>query len=136
MIPFEALFKDDHAKDHENGKCDGLLYRFQLNKVKRTSIFLKTYTICRYLEDVFEEGKPPANENNGDKPEIFAPRHVLKFQMTVPGEGHERIGDKQKQYRENSSHAVKDKNQRRYGVCAGKKKSLPRGGRLCLFYSK
>ena len=47
-------------------------------------------SIGRHLEGVFKESDPPANER--DLPQ----RHVLIFQVAVPGKSHKDVGDQKK----------------------------------------
>ena len=42
--------------------------------------------VRRYLQDVFEKGDAPADQDDGDK------RAVLELEVAIPGKGHKNIG--------------------------------------------
>ena len=64
VIPFNLLFEYDDGKYHEYNQSNNLLYRFQLNNIKRSAGFFETNTISRHLENIFKKSKSPANEDN------------------------------------------------------------------------
>ena len=61
------------------------------------------YAVCRNLEEIFEQGNPPADEDDADKAKVLKPVHLFELQMAVPRKGHKRIGKDEKQYRINST---------------------------------
>ena len=63
MVPMQILslkqYVDDYRKDR---KTDTFLYHFQLNKIKRTTVSLKTETVCRHLTAVLKKSNAPRKQ--------------------------------------------------------------------------
>src|SRR5579871_808443 len=86
MIPPQALAEPAHRKRREDQKRDHLLHGFQLGR----GIDLMTDSIRRYREAVLEERAPAGRDHDPESGR-------RKFELAVPGEGHEHIGSRQKQ---------------------------------------
>ena len=55
MIPVKGLVLEcDRRKNGEYRKCDNFLYDFELYKSERSSVFLKSDAVGRYLETILE----------------------------------------------------------------------------------
>jgi hypothetical protein len=65
-------------------------------------VLLKPNAIGRHLKDIFKQRNPPADQNNRDQRKIFTPLHLFKFEMPIPREGHEGVGQREKDYGANS----------------------------------
>jgi hypothetical protein len=86
IIPAERLFQIKDGKEAEYGEGHYFLDGFQL-KAAKAGLFSET--VGRYHKAVFEEGDTPADED------YFPDGYVLIFQVSVPGEGHECVGNEE-----------------------------------------
>ena len=93
MVPFELVAEIKDRKHREDRKRDDLLNRLQLRGVE----LVGADAVRRHLKTVFEEGNAPAHQDRF--PECFVP----VFQVPVPGEGHEDVGNRE-QY--DGSHSI------------------------------
>lgn len=93
IVPLNVFAEIEDRERRENRKRDDFLNRLQLRGGK----FIRADAVRRDLEAVFEERNPPAHENH------FPKSGRPEFQMTVPGEGHENIGNGEQ---DNCSHRV------------------------------
>lgn len=84
IIPPEWFFQEKDGKEAEYSERNNFLDGFELETIEP---FLDTKTVGRYHKTIFKEGDPPADKNN------FPERYILKFQMAIPGKGHEGIGN-------------------------------------------
>ena len=53
---------------------------------------MKTDAVGGHLAGVFEEGDAPGEENDQIDRPMGGDFHLLKFQVAVPGKGHEDVG--------------------------------------------
>ena len=83
VVPFEFVAEVPDGKYREDGEGNDFLNRFEL----RGTEFVGADAVGGDLETVFEEGDAPTGED--DFPEGFA----AVFEVAVPGEGHEDVGD-------------------------------------------
>ena len=83
VIPFEFFAEIGQRKNRKNAESDHLLNGLELSCVE----LVRADTVGGNLKTVFEKGDSPAGDN--DFPERFA----AVFEVAVPGEGHEDIGD-------------------------------------------
>jgi hypothetical protein len=86
VVPFEGIAKIGDGKNGKDRESDDFLNGFELGAGE----FVRPDAIGRNLEAVFEEGDAPTGQNH------LPERRIAIFQMTVPGEGHEDIGDGEK----------------------------------------
>jgi hypothetical protein len=89
IIPAEFFAEIGDGKDGENGERDDFLNRFELSGAE----LVRADAIGGNLKAVFEKGDAPAGEDNF--PQSFA----AEFEVAVPGEGHEDIGNREKKDR-------------------------------------
>lgn len=82
----EGLFEVDDGKYGEYNEGDDLLGHFKLKAVEPIG---EAPAVGRHHEAVFEKGYAPAHEDGLPKGE------VLLFEVTIPGDGHEYIGQQQ-----------------------------------------
>jgi hypothetical protein len=86
VIPSHAFAEHESGEDGEDEKRDDFLKNLELVAGENS----RADTIGGHLKTVFEKSDSPRDQN--DHPE--AP--IMKiFQMAVPGEGHEDVGDKE-----------------------------------------
>jgi hypothetical protein len=85
IIPAERFFQIKDGKEAEYGEGDYFLYGFKLEAAK-AGLFPEA--VGWYHKTVFEKCDSPADEN------YFPDGYVLIFQVSVPGKGHECVGNK------------------------------------------
>ena len=83
VVPFELLAEVSHGENGEDAERDDFLNRLELRCVE----FVRADAVRGDLKAIFEESDAPAGENN--LPERFA----AVFEMAVPGESHEDVGN-------------------------------------------
>jgi len=86
VVPFKLLAKIRDGKNREHGKGDDFLNDLELGRAE----FVGADAVGGNLKTVFEKGDAPAGED--DLPQRFA----ALLEMAVPGEGHEDIGNDEK----------------------------------------
>jgi len=86
VVPAQVLTEVEGDKDAEDDQGDDFLNDFELDG--REPICAEA--VSRYLKAVLEEGNAPTDED--DLPEGF----LAKAKMAVPGEGHEDVGEDEK----------------------------------------
>ena len=90
VIPGQFFFFEKYqSKSDKNDQRDGFLDGLQLDQRKRSSFFPEPDPVGRYLEEVFKKCKSPADENDAEQAQAFAPGVILESQVTIPGQGHE-----------------------------------------------
>lgn len=93
MIPPESLsFEKNQGKKHEYHKGYHLLQNLKLNQGKWSSVQVKPYAVCRYLENIFKKGNPPTDENDCKQTHALKSFELPEFQVTIPGKNHKSIG--------------------------------------------
>ena len=85
IIPSKSLTKVSDRKDGEHEERNDLLNRFQLCSRE----LVGTDPVGRHLEAIFSERNSPTGDDRD--PEWGTP----EFQMSVPGEGHEYVGNRE-----------------------------------------
>ena len=60
---------------------------------ERASITSEPYPIGGYLKYVLKQCNSPTNQYNAYQAKILTPTHLLSFQVPVPGESHEGVGE-------------------------------------------
>ncbi len=94
MIPSKGfILKKDYRENNKDSERNHFLNHLQFHQRKWATIFFEANPICRNLKNVFKQRNAPTDKNNTDQPQVLAPTHFLKFQMTVPREGHEGVGE-------------------------------------------
>lgn len=86
VIPAEWFFQKKYCEEREYGKGDNFLDGFEL---KAAPAFHIAKSVGRYHEAVFKEGDAPAEED------YFPEGGFGMFEVPVPGERHEGVGDDQ-----------------------------------------
>lgn len=92
MIPAESfrLEKQDR-KSCKDSQRNNFLDYLELPKIERTAVFRVTDPIGRDLKTILKKCNAPAKQNDRRNAEPGKPRHLLKFQMSVPSEGHKDV---------------------------------------------
>ena len=95
MVPTEGLRLED--RDHNDGKHDerdGLLNDFQLDEVEWASIDGRSYAVGGNHKRILEQGNAPRHQDYQKQWPVFRRGDNLdQFQLSVPGEGHENVGN-------------------------------------------
>jgi len=86
VVPAQMLAEVEGDKDSENYQRDDFLDHLQLHGAETVS----AEAVGRHLEAVLEEGNAPTDEDD------FPQRFVTEAQVSVPGKGHEDVGDGEK----------------------------------------
>ena len=85
VIPAQLLMEVEGHKYAEDQQRDHFLDHFQLHHREA----VRAEAVGRNLKAVFEEGNAPTDEDDLPK------RLLTKAQVTVPGKGHEDVGEDQ-----------------------------------------
>ena len=83
VVPAQGLLQVEDGEGGEDCQGDDFLDGFKLGGGE----FVGAYAVGGDLETVFEEGDHPADQDD------FEEWDFAEFQVAVPGEGHEDIGD-------------------------------------------
>jgi hypothetical protein len=83
VIPADGLLQVEHREHGKDQQRDYFLDGLEL----RGAELVGADAVGRDLEAIFEEGDHPADDN------YLEQRHLAVFQVAVPGEGHEDVGD-------------------------------------------
>jgi PLP dependent protein len=86
MIPAQMLTEVEGNEDAEDDQRDDLLNYLELDRRKVSG----ADAVGRHLEAVFEQGDSPTDQD--DLPKSF----LAELQVAVPGEGHEDVGEDEK----------------------------------------
>ena len=98
MIPLDGLSLEQEGDDDgEDGQGDHFLDDFQLQQVEGTAVAHEADPVGGDGEAVLEKGDAPRKQDNEDEGPSGGDFHLLKLEMTVPGEGHEDIREHQHQ---------------------------------------
>ena len=90
VIPAQRLLQVQHRESGEHHQRDHLLHGLELcGRIDRAAP-----AVGRHRQPVFEKGDPPARHDDERQ------RAFLEFEMAVPGKGHEDVGGKQHQDRQ------------------------------------
>jgi len=89
VVPAQFFAEIGDGKNGENRKRDDFLNGFELSGAE----LVGADAIGRHLKTVFEESDAPAGEDD------FPQRFAAIFEMAVPGEGHEDVGNRKKKNR-------------------------------------
>lgn len=91
-----ALEKN-HSHDCEHGKGDYFLNDFQLEERERSAVTDKADSVAWHLKTILEECQAPREEYYAYQRPTVGDVHFLKFQMTIPSEGHEDVRTNKKE---------------------------------------
>lgn len=98
VVPVELLSREEeHRHDGEDGQCDDLLDYLELKKGKGTAVLGVADLVGRNHEAILYQSNPPRDENDNIKWPVLRNTGSLQLQMTIPRDGHEDVGDDQKQ---------------------------------------
>ena len=96
MVPAEGfIFEEYEGEDYKDGEGDYFLYYFELHEREGATVFFGARSVGGYLQQVFEEGNAPTDQDDDDQRKVFTPLHVFKLEVPVPGECHEGVGEYQ-----------------------------------------
>ena len=96
MVPVKRLsLKEKSDNQSEYNQRDNLLDDFELKQAERASVAGKAKTVGRNLGAIFKKRYAPREKDDQDKRPACGDLHFLKFQVTVPRECHEYVGQHQ-----------------------------------------
>lgn len=105
MVPLERLSLKEDARHHgEDHETYALLNYFQLHEREGPSVAFESYSVCRYLAAIFQEGDAPAEGYYAYQGPMAGKARLLQSQMAIPGEGHEDVAAYEQQHRIESIH--------------------------------
>ena len=105
MIPLDRLtFEQEGDDDGEDGEGNHFLDHFELHQVEGAAVTPEADAVGRDGKAVLEEGDAPREKDDEDQWPAGGDLHLLEFEMTVPGEGHEDVREHQHQYGPDSLH--------------------------------
>lgn len=92
MVPTKRFgFEQQGGENHKYYQGDYLLQHFEFNQGKWTSVSFETKAVGRHLEKILKQGNAPADEDNGQQPQVLKPLHFVKFEVAIPGKSHEDV---------------------------------------------
>lgn len=89
------VFEDEQGEDHEYDEGDDFLEYFELPEIEGAAVFAVSDSIGWDLRAVFYEGDAPAEEDDAREWKLSQPGYVFEFEVSVPGDGHEYIGEQE-----------------------------------------
>ena len=93
VVPVERLPFEQQCHHHrEDDERDDLLRDFQLNQRERSAVVNDADAVRRHLTDIFKQRDAPREENHGDERPRRTDFFLLKFEVPIPGKGHEDVG--------------------------------------------
>jgi hypothetical protein len=93
--PERFRFKNNDNKKGKNNQRDHLLDHFELPEIERPAVFMEPDPVGGNLEDIFEKGNAPTDEDHRKQAELAEIIPLAELQMPVPGEGHKYVGKQQ-----------------------------------------
>lgn len=103
MVPMEFLaLKHKHRDAGENREGHHFLEDLEFEEGERAAVFLEAYTVSRHHKAVFEESDSPGEKDHAEKGPVFRNAGALELKVSIPCEGHERVGDHKKDHRNNN----------------------------------
>lgn len=98
VVPMKLLSREkEHRHDGEDGQCDDLLDHLELKKGKGAVILGVAYLVGRNHEAILYQSNAPRDENDNIKWPVLGNTGGLQLQVAIPRDGHEDVGDDQKQ---------------------------------------
>ena len=92
MVPVEILMLEhDVGDDGKDGQGDAFLDDFQLYKVERSAIPLKSHAVGRYLTAVFKKCNAPRESNHTKQRPVVGYTRLLKTKVPIPSKRHEDV---------------------------------------------
>ena len=93
VVPVERLAPEEHrGEDGEDDERDDLLDDLELHERERSAVARESDAVGRNLTGIFGQGNEPREQDDAEERPVGDDLHFLKFQMPVPGEGHEDVG--------------------------------------------
>ena len=87
-------FEKHGDEDGEDGERDDLLNHLQLHQREGPAVADKADAVGRHLTGIFRQGQKPRQQDDEDERRVLREDvDLLQLQVTVPGEGHEDVGD-------------------------------------------
>lgn len=96
--PERLILEEDQGEYDEHHQRDHLLNDFELNQGERSAKFAKADAVGGDLKDVLKQCDAPTDEDDAHQAEVLAPGHLLEAKVTVPGKGHEGVGEGEEGY--------------------------------------
>lgn len=92
MIPMKFLTLEHDISDYSKYQYgERFLNDLELHEIEWTSIPFEANAIGWNEKTVFDEGNGPREDNDTNKWPIGTYTALLKFQMTIPSEGHKNV---------------------------------------------
>ena len=92
MIPVQRFsLEEDRRKDREDDEGDDLLDYLQLQQGERSPVAHIADAVRRNLTRIFRQSNKPGEKNDAVERPVGNDLHFLKFQMSIPSEGHEDV---------------------------------------------
>ena len=98
MIPFQGFgFEKQERKRREHQQRDDLLDHLQLHQRERPAVFPEADAVGRHHQAVLEKGDQPTDQDQPEQAGFFKEFQVLEFQVPVPGDRHEDVGEEEEE---------------------------------------
>ena len=93
MVPVEGFALETKGYDDgEDDEGDDLLENLELYQGEGAAIVQKADAVGGYLTHVSKQSDAPREEDDGNEGPVATDARFLQLQVTVPGEGHEDVG--------------------------------------------
>ena len=94
MVPLQGLsLEQEHGDDGKDRQGDDFLDDLELHEVERASVLDETDPVGGYLGAILEKRDTPGEEDDAEQRPALGDFHFLQFEVAVPGQGHESVGD-------------------------------------------
>lgn len=94
VIPLQRfVFEQQECKNRKDQQRDNFLNYFQLHQSEGTAVLAVADAVGRYHETIFHESDEPTGEDEAEQARFLEKFQVLEFQVAVPGECHEDVGE-------------------------------------------
>ena len=98
MVPMEVFaLKHEGGDDGEDGERDYFLYDLELHQRIGSAIADEAQFVGWHLQGILEESDAPREYDDEPQGPTAGDVHLLKFQVSVPREGHEHIAANEQQ---------------------------------------
>ena len=109
MVPVKGLaFEHEHDYHGKYRKRYHLLDNFQLKQVEGPAIGLEANAVCRHSETILKESNTPGEQYYQYERPAGRYLHLTEFEMAIPGECHEDVGEHQHQNSPETLHRFKN----------------------------
>lgn len=107
VVPVQRFaLEEQGGEDGEDDERHYLLDDFELHQREGAAVAGEADAVGRNLAGILEEGDAPREEDDGKQGPMGGNLHLLQLQVTVPGEGHEDVGDDEQENGVESFHIV------------------------------